>query len=112
MIAARNHQRFAVVHDDVAEAENVGANDRRLARHRFEQRDAERRLRRWAGVHGAVRVVARTSLEHGADEDDVADRRSALLVVVLAQWTVADDDELRLSRCGALARDGTSRSAS
>ena len=66
-----HHQRFAPIDDDVAEAEDVGAHDRRLARHRLEQRDAERRLRRRAGVDGAVRVVARTPLEHGADERDV-----------------------------------------
>src|SRR5438874_10184368 len=94
MIAARYHQRLSLVHDDIAESKDIGAHDRRLARHRLEQCDAERRLRRWARVHGAVRVIARPALEHRADEDDVriATREA---IIVIAQGTVSNDDELR-----------------
>ncbi len=57
---------------------------------------------------GAVRVVARTSLEHGADEADVR-VAVGLLVVVLAKRTVADDDELRLAPRLPRSRAGTNR---
>ena len=40
-ITAREHQRFPLMLDDVPKAENVGADDRRFARHRLEERDSE-----------------------------------------------------------------------
>src|SRR3954469_10406968 len=91
-VATGMHKGFASVHDDVAEAENVRADDGSLAGHRLEQRDPERRFRRRARIDGAVRVVAWPALEDRADEDDVR-IAVGLLVVVLAKWSVANDDE-------------------
>ena len=84
----------------VAETENVRADNGRLTRHRFEQRDSERRLRRRARIDGAVRVVAGSRPEHRADKRDVG-IAPGCAIVVIAQRAVANDHELRLAAAAA-----------
>src|SRR6266513_1685650 len=92
-VSTMHHQCLALVFYYVAEAVDVGADDRRLAGHRFEECNAEGCLGGGTRVHRAVGVVAGSFAEHRADEGDVGISASGA-VVMLPQWTVANDDEL------------------
>ena len=104
-IFARHHERLAAMHDDVAEPEDVRADDRRLTRHGFEQRDAERGFGGGTRIHGAVRVIRGAPLENRTDKRNVR-VAGGLSVVVLAQRSVAHDDQLRATPASLYALEG------
>src|SRR5207249_6402721 len=79
---------------EIAEGRNVGDDERRAARHRFEQRHAKRRARRRTQVDVGAAVETGPAAVDVADEVDAGSEPAARALDAPAPRSVPDDGEM------------------